>query len=154
MLYRFLITICLCTIAKVSFQWYVGGGLYYLVSIQSRFPFLLGCLSYSRTMSFCFSFGHVARYDSPLRSFIENQIYGTIAANTSQGNLQHPPLIMRRFSANLSYFSDFAELQTHNKNRLAHHMNRTNFLKATKAEESVSTRKFDCRKANTPIRIV
>ena len=81
---------------------------------------------------------------------MENTIYGTIAANTSQGNLQHPPLTMRRFSANLSCFFDFAELQTHNKNRLAHHMNRTNFLKATKTEESVSIRKFDCRKTNTP----
>ena len=153
MIYRLLITICLCNIAKVSFQWYVRGGFYNLVSIQSRFPFLLGCLSYSRTMSFCFSFGHVARYDSPLRSFIENQIYGTIAANTLQGNLQHPPLIMRRFSANLSYFSDFAELQTHNKNRLALHINRTNFLKATKTEESVSTPKFDGRKTNAPTSI-
>ena len=121
--------------------------------MQGRFPFLLRYLSDSRTISFCFSFGHVARYDSPLRSFIENQIYGTIAANTSQGNLQHPPLIMRRFSANLSYFSDFAELQTHNKNRLALHINRTNFLKATKTEESVSTPKFDGRKTNAPTRI-
>ena len=93
------------------------------------------------------------RSRSPLRSFIENKIYGTIAANTLQGNLQHPPLIMRRFSANLSYFFDFAELQTHNKNRLAHHMNRANFLKATKTEESVSTPKFDGRKTNAPTRI-
>ena len=93
------------------------------------------------------------RSRSPLRSFMENQIYGTIAANTLQGSLQHPPLTMRRFSANLSHFSDFAELQTHNRNRLALHINRTNFLKATKAEESVSTRKFDSRKTNTPTRI-
>ena len=93
------------------------------------------------------------RSRSPLRSFIENKIYGTIAANTSQGNLQHPPLTMRRFSANLSYFFDFAELQTHNKNRLALHINRTNFLKATKTEESVSTPKFDGRKTNAPTRI-
>ena len=93
------------------------------------------------------------RSRSPLRSFIENQIYGTIAANTLQGNLQHPPLTTRQFSANLSYFFDFAELQTHNKNRLALHINRTNFLKATKTEESVSTPKFDGRKTNAPTRI-
>ena len=80
---------------------------------------------------------------------MENRIYGTIAANTLQGNLQHPPLTTRQYSANLSYIFDFAELQTHNKNRLTHHMNRTNFLKATKAEESVSTRKFGCRKTKT-----
>ena len=64
-----------------------------------------------------------------------------------------PPLTTRRFSANLSYFFDFAELQTHNKNRLALHINRTNFLKATKTEESVSTPKFDGRKTNAPTRI-
>ena len=93
------------------------------------------------------------RSRSPLRSFMENRIYGTIAANTSQRNLQYPPLTTRRFSANLSYFFDFAELQTHNKNRLALHINRTNFLKATKTEESVSTLKFDGRKTNAPTRI-
>ena len=95
----------------------------------------------------------IIRSRSPQRSFIKYRIYGTIAANTLQGSLQHPPLTTRRFSANLSYFFDFAELQTHNKNRLALHINRTNFLKATKTEESVSTPKFDGRKTNAPTRI-
>ena len=30
--------------------------------MESRFPFLLGCLPDSRTVSFCFSFSHVTRY--------------------------------------------------------------------------------------------
>ena len=63
MIYRLLITICLCNIAKVSFQWYVRGRCYNLVSVEGRFPFLLGCLFDSCTVSFCFSYGHVARYD-------------------------------------------------------------------------------------------
>ena len=37
-------------IPEFKFQWMVG------VSIW------LGCLSASRTVSFCFSFGHIARY--------------------------------------------------------------------------------------------
>ena len=38
------------------------GRFYKLVSMEGRFSFLLGCLPDSRTVSFCFSFGHVARY--------------------------------------------------------------------------------------------
>ena len=45
--------------------------------------FFLGCLHDSRTASFCFSFGHVARY-APSR---KAKTYGTIAENSSQANL-------------------------------------------------------------------
>ena len=41
----------------------------YIVSMEGRFPFLLGCLPDSRTVSFCFSFGHVARYAPSISQF-------------------------------------------------------------------------------------
>ena len=52
-------------------------------SIKVGFLFFLGCLHDSRTASFCFSFGHVARY-APSR---KAKTYGTIAENSSQANL-------------------------------------------------------------------
>ena len=59
------------------------GRFYKLVSMEGGFPFLLGCLPDSRTVSYCFSFGHVARYASSWKT----KTYGTIAENSSQANL-------------------------------------------------------------------
>ena len=61
----------------------VLGRFYKLVSMEGRVSISLGCLHASRTVSFCFSFGHVARY-APSR---KAKTYGTIAVNTSQANL-------------------------------------------------------------------
>ena len=51
--------------------------------MEDRASILLGYIRASRTVSFCFSFGHVARY-APSR---KTKIYGTIAENSSQANL-------------------------------------------------------------------
>ena len=62
---------------------FIKGRFYKLVLMEGSISILLGCLYASRTVSFCFSFGHVARY-APSR---KAKTYGTIAANTSQANL-------------------------------------------------------------------
>ena len=67
----------------------IYGRFYKLVSMEGRFSILLGCLSDSRTVSFCFSFGHVARY-APSR---KTKTYGTIAENSSQANLYNLPYL-------------------------------------------------------------
>ena len=51
--------------------------------MEGSVPILLGCLSDSRAVSFCFSFGHVARYAPSQKT----KTYGTIAENSSQANL-------------------------------------------------------------------
>ena len=55
--------------------------------MEGSVSILLGCLSVSRTVSFCFSFGHVARYAPSQKS----KTYGTIAENSSQANLYNLP---------------------------------------------------------------
>ena len=62
---------------------YPSGRFYKIVSMEGRGAFLLGSLPDSRAVSFCFSFGHVARY-APLW---KTKTYGTIAENSSQANL-------------------------------------------------------------------
>ena len=62
---------------------YPEGRFYKLVSTESRVSMLLGCIRASRTVSFCFSFSHVARY-APLW---KTKTSGTIATNPSQANL-------------------------------------------------------------------
>ena len=56
---------------------------YKLVSMKGRASILLGCIRASRTVSFCFSSSHVARYVLSWKT----KTYGTIAANPSQANL-------------------------------------------------------------------
>ena len=51
--------------------------------MEDRVSILLGCIRASRTVSFCFSFSHVARYAPSWKT----KTYGTIAANPSQTNL-------------------------------------------------------------------
>ena len=63
------------------------GRFYKLVSMEGRVSILLGCICASRTVSFCFSFSHIARY-APSWKIIT---YGTIAANPSQANLKNLP---------------------------------------------------------------
>ena len=55
--------------------------------MEGRVSILFGCIRGSRTVSFCFSSRHVARY-APLWKIIT---YGTIAANPSQANLKNQP---------------------------------------------------------------
>ena len=50
--------------------------------MEGSISILLGCLFASRTVSFCFSFGHVARYAPSQKT----KTYGTIAKNSSQAN--------------------------------------------------------------------
>lgn len=59
------------------------GRFYKLVSLEFWIIIRLGCLSASRTVSFCFSFGHVARYAPSQKT----KTYGRIAENASQANL-------------------------------------------------------------------
>ena len=61
----------------------IKGRFYKLVLMDGSVSILLGCLFASRTVSFCFSFGHVARYAPSQKS----KTYGTIAENSSQANL-------------------------------------------------------------------
>ena len=58
------------------------GRFYSIFPMEGRVS-MLGCLSSSRTVSFCFSFGHVARY-APSR---KAKAYCTIAEDSSQTNL-------------------------------------------------------------------
>ena len=62
---------------------YLYGRFYKLVLMEGSVSILLGCLYASRTVSFCFSFGHVARYVPSRKA----KTYGTIAENSSQANL-------------------------------------------------------------------
>lgn len=41
---------------------FIIGRFYKFVSMEGRVSFLLGCISASSTVSFCFSFSHIARY--------------------------------------------------------------------------------------------
>ena len=59
------------------------GRFYKLVSLEGSISIWLGCLSASRTISFCFSFSHVARYAPSWKT----KTYGTIGKNSSQANL-------------------------------------------------------------------
>ena len=64
----------------------IEGRFYKLVLMEGSVSILLGCVgitSASRTVSFCFSFGHVARYAPSQKT----KTYGTIAENSSQANL-------------------------------------------------------------------
>ena len=56
--------------------------------MEGSVSILLGYLFASRTVSFCFSFGHVARYAPSQKT----KAYGTIAENSSQANLQNLPI--------------------------------------------------------------
>ena len=51
--------------------------------MEGNVSIMLVCLFGSRTASFCFSFGHVARY-APSR---KTKTYSTIVENPSQANL-------------------------------------------------------------------
>lgn len=63
--------------------------------MEGRVPILLGCLHASRTIVFLF----FIQLRSPLRSFMEKQIYGkakaydTKAADTLQSKLQNLPIV-------------------------------------------------------------
>ena len=61
----------------------IKGRFYKLVSMEGRVSIWLGCLSASRTVSFCFSFSHVARYAPSCKA----KTSGTIGKNPSQANL-------------------------------------------------------------------
>ena len=53
---------CHPSLFEPTAEGYVGGRFYKLVPMEGRVSILLGCLHVSRTVSFCFSFSHVARY--------------------------------------------------------------------------------------------
>ena len=74
------------TLGRISNEFtaqFTKGRFYKLVLMEGSVFILLGCLSDSRTVSFCFSFGHVARYAPSQKT----KTYGTIAENSSQTNL-------------------------------------------------------------------
>ena len=59
------------------------GMFYKLVSLEGSISIWLGCLSASRTISFCFPFSHVAHYALSCKT----KTSGTIGKNPSQANL-------------------------------------------------------------------
>ena len=55
--------------------------------MEGRVSILLGCIRASRTVSFCFSFSHVARYATSCTTKTSD----TIGKNPSQANLLNLP---------------------------------------------------------------